>query len=96
MKYTLPKVKKESQVRLEVPIGGSYAQHINFPVSKEMLKQYAIGDSCEIILKGKISSLDSRSSIDYERNEMTIELASVETEETNEYSQMAKDEETED
>jgi len=95
-KYNLPALPKKKEPKgIDVPAmvyPDEYDRSVRIPITKEMIEAMTVGETVEIVLIGKVKGLESR---DVEkgknRAEVNLEITSVETEETNEFTKLAED-----
>jgi len=92
-KFTLPARKKEKKSEGLVEPDSydplNYMRSVRMPVSNDILTALQVGDSVEVKLVGKITGLESDEREKRKTYELTVDLSSVEVEDTSDFANLA-------
>ena len=91
LSYTIPKPEK-GDMKQAVAVGEGYRPTVYLEVSKEIVEALEIGDMTKIIIEGKVTVLESRSTEKNEgRNEIQLELHKISVDAGNEFEDLLED-----
>lgn len=69
-----------------------WERRVHLPVSKEILEALEVGTEVSIVLTGKVEGLEMRMHEERkEKNEVTLMVDKISTDESNEFAEMAED-----